>query len=120
MAQALSVWSHPLVPVELLRVEVDGLNVRLELALHYRCDVGRVCCGEPACYVGFLGANRDQVPRLLEAALGLPLPPHVSMTVHLRHEPGYAYASVSTGMTARDQTLVYDASHFAAEDHSPV
>ncbi len=115
VAQALRIWSHPRIPVEVLRVEVKALHVHVELALHYKRDGGRVCCGVPGCYVSFLGANRNQVPGLLETALGLPLPPHVSMTVHLRHEHGYEYVNLTNGASAgagRDHTLEFDALHF--------
>jgi hypothetical protein len=116
VADVLSgVCAHRRVPFEVNRVDVGESGLRIEITLHYRC-ADRVCCGEPGCYVPFLGLRRRQVPGALARQLGREVAPRVSMTVHLRHEAGYAYIDLATGETrgpGTDSTIEYNETHFA-------
>lgn len=108
----VAVGGHPHVALTVTRVEPSAGALRLWIALTYARE-NPVCCGEPGCYVPFLGVKRREVPRALAAALALGSDePAVSMAVALRHPEGYRYSS---GIPAQavDCTLEYDAAHFA-------
>jgi hypothetical protein len=82
-----------------LELETDEPIVHISLDLHYRCGT-IVCCGEPGCYVPFLGVRREMVPEAVKNALDLPEPPRVELSVGLRHEVGFKYESIGTPIDA--------------------
>jgi hypothetical protein len=90
-----------------LELDADGLIVHISLDLHYRRGT-KVCCGEPGCYVPFLGARREMVPEVVKNALDLPEPPRVELSVGLRHEVGFKYESLGTPVDA-DITYQFEA-----------
>lgn len=97
---------HTDVPVELLSVDLDPgppPRVSLALNLHYRVPTP-VCCGEPGCYLPFLGLRRREFGPRLAQALQLPEAPDVQVTAHLVYEPGYRHTA---GFAAVPCTLVY-------------
>lgn len=117
IATALAPLGHPRVALAVTDVVVAPDRTRIALTLAYRRDQP-VCCGEPGCYVAFLGARRRDVPALVARALGRG--PRASMavevTVSLVHEPGFTYVDVRTGQALGpgvDARIEYDASHFA-------
>jgi len=116
IAEALQIAGvHRLVPVTVNRVDVDGLFVHIDVTLTYLRS-GPVCCGQPGCYVPFLGRNSHSVAEIVESKLELPLCPHVTMDVHLVHEPGYEYRAEGTGTSAGpavDHTQHYDETRFS-------
>lgn len=109
----LSVGAHRFVPVVVTAVEVEAgtpSTIRIALELHYRV-VSPVCCGEPGCYIGFLGGRRRAVPEALREALALDSTPRVSIAATLCHEPGYRYTELD--LSTRDWTTTYEPDHFA-------
>lgn len=108
-----AVGSHRWVPFEVMQVERDGLEVRITLTLFFVCATP-VCCGEPSCYVAFLGMKRDDVAGALAVHLDFAQPPRVSMSVRMKHEPGYQY--VEPHFRAVDQTIEFDAACFAVRN----
>jgi hypothetical protein len=103
------IGAHRFVPFVVERAEIEGSEIRLWLTLTYR-RATPVCCGEPGCYIPFLGRRRADVPETLGWALGLPDIPRVTMSVSLVHEPGYSHTSLGS---AEDGTIVFDAAHFS-------
>jgi hypothetical protein len=103
-----------------VRLEVTDVRalahvVEIDLVIHYACATP-VCCGQPGCYLGFLGAARSLVPEAIGDVLGIPAPA-ITIRAHLRHEPGYRYIDHGTGRLldeARDQLQVYGPEHFAS------
>lgn len=72
-----------------------GLSVEIDLVIHYPLATP-VCCGEPGCYLGFLGRHRALLPKAIGHALGM-ASPLLTVRAQLRHEPGYRYVDVRTG-----------------------
>lgn len=107
-----AVGTHRSVRVEVIEVRVLASSVDIDLALHY-ARATPVCCGEPGCYIGFLGRNRALVPESLGTALGMP-PPAITVRAHLRHEPNYRYIDPRgrDGGPGIDFTATYPPEHF--------
>lgn len=108
----LSVGAHRYVPVVVTAVDIHAASVRVALELHYRVATP-VCCGEPGCYVGFLGAHRRRVPEALREVLALDATPRVTILATLRHEPGYRSSELHF-LSSRDWTATYEPDHFVA------
>jgi hypothetical protein len=73
-----------------------------------------VCCGQPGCYLAFLGRERALLPEAVGHALGMQ-DPAVTIRAQLRHEPGYRYIDHATGQLVDegiDQLQTYEADHF--------
>ncbi len=104
----ISIGAHRDVPVTVASVIVDDPNVTVDITLHY-LRATPVCCGEPGCYVPFLGRRRHDVPSAMGAALRLGEIPNVTLRVHLDYEPGYVHRELGVGRT---QTLVYEPAEF--------
>lgn len=114
MAAALeAVGSHRWVRVEVTQVAVLGGSVEVDLVVHYP-RATPVCCGEPACYIGFLGQHWMLLADALGHALEVPSPA-VTVRAQLRHEPGYRYIDHRTGRLLDegiDQLHVYGPDQF--------
>jgi hypothetical protein len=105
----LAVGSHPLVPVEVTRVEAAA-GLRIWVTLHYQ-RAHPVCCGEPGCYIGFLGLKRREVPGALARELGWEELPSVSIVLSARHEDGYRFLD-GPPSSVGDWTTEYSSAHF--------
>lgn len=117
IAAALAPLGHPRVALAVTDVVVEPARTRIAMTLGYRRDQP-VCCGEPGCYVAFLGARRREVPALVARALGREPNASVAVvvTVSLVHEPGFTYVDLRTGQALGpgvDAQIEYDARHFS-------
>lgn len=117
--QALvALGGHPGVGLAVTSVSIDDgapsddPKVSIEVRLDYRLD-RPVCCGEPGCYLGFVGLRRSEVPAAVAAALGLERAPTVTLRVALRYPPGYLHTSFRERGTPADATLVWSPSELA-------
>lgn len=114
VASALeAVGTHRWVRLEVTDVRVLVRAVEIDLVIHYP-RVTPVCCGEPGCYLGFLGLHRELLPEALGDALGIPSPA-ITIRAQLRHEPGYRYIDHATGrLTGEgvDRLQTYGPDHF--------
>ncbi len=87
-------------------------SVRIYLTLRY-LRATPVCCGEPGCYVPFLGSERLEVPGAVQRALDLTRPPSVAIAVNLVHDENYEYIEFGRG---EDAARLYERSHFCCEN----
>jgi hypothetical protein len=111
VARALAeVGAFARVPMAVRAVAVDGGDVVVDLELRYLREQP-VCCGEPGCYVPFLGLRRREVPAAVQRALALAAAPRVTVRAHLVHDAGYQYTSIGGAV---DGVFEYDPDHFAA------
>lgn len=109
-----AVGSHRWVRLEVTDVSVLAHRVEIDLVIHYP-SATPVCCGQPGCYLGFLGVGRSLVPEALGDALGIQCPA-ITIRAQLRHEPGYRYIDHRTGKLhdeGIDQLQIYGPDHFA-------
>jgi hypothetical protein len=110
-----AVGSHRWVRLEVTHVSALAHLVEIDLVIHYPCATP-VCCGQPGCYVGFLGLHRTLVPEALGDALGIQSPA-ITIRAQLLHEPGYRYIDHGTGRLIDegvDQLQIYGPDHFAS------
>lgn len=92
---------------------VAGGSVVIDLAIHYPLATP-VCCGQPGCYLPFLGMARTRVPAAVGLALAISAPA-VTVRAELRHEPGYRYIDHATGRPTHpgvDHVQTYGPEHF--------
>jgi hypothetical protein len=111
-----AVGGHERVPHELTRAEWQGEELHLGLTLRFKKETP-LCCPELACYIGFLGSRRRDLPSSLAHCLERPAAPKVRMTVRTEHEPGYVHRDLRTGEPSwpgTDGVLEYPAEHFSA------
>lgn len=90
-----TVGIHRWVRVEVNDVSVLGDSIEIDLVIHYACATP-VCCGEPTCYIGFLGQHRKRLPDALGTALRI-ASPAITIRAQLRYEPGYRHIDHRTG-----------------------
>lgn len=110
-----AVGAHRAVRLDVTDVRVLAHLVEIDLVLHYP-RATPVCCVEPGCYLGFLGAGRMLVPEALGDALGIQAPA-VTIRAQLQHEPGYRYIDHRTARLLDegvDRVLIYGPDHFAS------
>ena len=86
-----------------LELEDEGKIARIAIDLRFKRE-SEVCCGEPGCYVPFLGVRSELVPEAIRAALALPESPRVELSATLLHESGFKYKSIGSPV---DQTIEY-------------
>jgi hypothetical protein len=112
-AAIAAVGAHRWVRVEVTDVSVVAGAVEIDMVIHYP-SATPVCCGEPSCYIGFLGQHRKLLPAALGAALNIP-PPAVTLRAQLRYEPGYRHIDHRTGTLVGpgiDQLVTYEPTNF--------
>lgn len=107
------VGSHRWVRLEVTEVAVEGGTVAIDLVIHYP-RATPVCCGEPGCYLPFLGIARARLAEALGSALAIASP---AVTIHaqLQHEQGYRYVDHGTGRLTDlgvDRVETYGPEHF--------
>jgi hypothetical protein len=110
-----AVGTHRWVRLEVTNVSVLAHVVEIDLVIYYPCATP-VCCGEPGCYLGFLGAGRTLLPEALGDALGIQSPA-ITVRAQLRHESGYRYIDHRTGRLLDegvDRLQIYGPDHFAS------
>ncbi|MFT3711987.1 MAG: hypothetical protein QM817_30465 [Archangium sp.] len=107
----------PIVVTDVHLVPAAPPELHIALELHYRVATP-VCCGEPGCYVGFLGRYRERVPEALQRALALDAPPRVTIRAMPRHEPGYRHTQFSFACSD-EWTATYGPEHFATAAAGP-
>jgi hypothetical protein len=114
-AALAAVGAHRWVRLEVTDVRALAHSVEIDLVIHYPCATP-VCCGEPGCYLGFLGVQRTRVPEALGEVLGIESPA-VTIRAQLRHEPGYRYIDHGTGRLldeAVDRLQIFGPDHFSS------
>ena len=108
-----AVGSHRCIRLEVTDVAVLVASVEIDLVIHYP-RATPVCCAQPGCYLGFLGANRALLPEALGHAVGI-VDPAVTIRAQLRYEPGYRHIDLATGRLVDagvDHLQTYGPDHF--------
>jgi hypothetical protein len=108
-----AIGGHRNVPVSILSATTDDQlppSVLIGLRLRY-LRATPVCCGEPGCYIPFLGVRRREVPIALQMALHLAEVPNVTIRAELDYESGYEHTSIGSAVS---QTVVYGPEEFGA------